>query len=559
MDTTESFWGWGVAEQFPERETRRELADRLERELGFPELTVRKPPTLEECQLPPPQRTVPSELPCTTTRDRRIHHTYGKSYPDLLRGFRGQFGPAPDAVAQPADENELADVLSWASEEKVAVIPFGGGTSVVGGVEPDLTGRAGLDGTTNRSVGPYSGVISLSLDGLDSLYEVDEHSRRARVGAGMYGPALNDSLAPYDLQLRHYPQSYEFSTVGGWIATRAGGHFATRYTHIDDFVESVRAVTPAGILETRDVPASGAGPDPNRFLLGSEGAFGVITEAWLRVQPRPPYRARATVHFDDFWDGVEATREIAQSRLSPANCRLLDPMEVLINELPAPGKSVLVLGFESLAEPVDSTLQTALDICNSRGGSCPNGPQYDYGSGDARTKGDESGSDATDASESWRNSFFEGPYLFNQLVSMGVLVDTFETAVTWDQFEKLHSALIREVQNAMSDVCGMGILSCRFTHVYPDGPAPYYTFLAPAETGRELEQWRHIKSVASDVLIEHGATITHHHAVGRVHRDWYEREQSETYLDSLRSMKRTLDPAGIMNPGVLLNDREIRR
>lgn len=541
MNGTESFWGWGVSEKFPERKTRRELAERLETELGFPDLTVQEPPSLSECRVPEPSVSLPEDVPCTTERDVRIHHTYGKSYPDLVRGFRGQFGPAPDAVAQPTDETDIQRLLEWASEETVAVIPFGGGTSVVGGVEPDLEGRAGLDGTTSRSTGAYNGVVSLSLDGLDSIHEVDERSRRARVGAGIYGPALNEGLEAYGLQLRHYPQSYEFSTVGGWIATRAGGHFATRYTHIDDFVESVRAVTPAGILEARDVPASGAGPDPNRFLLGSEGAFGVITEAWLRLQPRPVHRARVSVEFDSFWGGVEATREIVQSRLTPANCRLLDPTEVLLNEIPAPGKSVLVLGFESLAQPVESDLETALAICDSHGGTIQ----------------DET--ESADAGDSWRNSFFDGPYLFNQLVSMGVLVDTFETAVTWDRFEELHTALTRAVQNAMADACGMGVMSCRFTHVYPDGPAPYYTFLALAEEGRELEQWRQIKSAAADVLIAHGATITHHHAVGRVHRDWYEQEQSETYLAALQSMKRTLDPAGIMNPGALLHNREIRR
>ncbi len=541
MGNTKSFWGWGVTEQFPDWETRQKLANRLERELGFPELTVREPPSLADCHLPDPAISLPDTIPATTDRNARIHHTYGKSYPDLLRGFRGAFGPAPDAVAQPTDEEEIHRLLAWASESNVAVIPFGGGTSVVGGVEPDLVGRAGLDGTTERSRGTYTGVISLSLDGLDSIHEVDEHSRRARIGAGVYGPALNEALETHDLQLRHYPQSYEFSTVGGWIATRAGGHFATRYTHIDDFVESVRAVTPAGVLESRAVPASGAGPDPNRFLLGSEGAFGVITEAWLRVQPRPPYRARASVTFDSFWDGVEATREIVQARLSPANCRLLDPTEVLLNEVPAPGKSVLVLGFESLAEPVETTLDKARDICQTHGGT------------------EQTAESHTDAGKSWRSSFFEGPYLFNQLVSMGVLVDTFETAVTWDRFEEMHTALTRAVQNALTEACGMGVLSCRFTHVYPDGPAPYYTFLAPAEDGRELEQWRAVKSAAADVLMEYGATITHHHAVGRVHRDWYEQEQSATYLDALWSMKRTLDPAGIMNPGVLLKEREIRR
>lgn len=554
--TTESFWGWGEADRFPDADERQLLADRLEHELGFPERELRGPPALAECTVPEPRLSLPPDIASftTTAREPRLRHTYGKSYPDLVRGFEGQFGPAPDAVARPPDEDAIAELLAWATEANVAVVPFGGGTSVVGGVEPDLTGRGALD-ETDRSTDEYTGVVSLSLSELDAVVAVDEHSRRARVQAGLRGPALNDALAEYDLQLRHYPQSYEFSTVGGWIATRAGGHFATLYTHIDDFVESVRAVTPAGTLETRDVPASGAGPDPNRFLLGSEGAFGVITEAWLRVQPRPPYRAKASVRFDDFWDGVAATRQLTQARLYPANCRLLDPTEVLLNEVATDGSSVLVLGFESLAHPVDDELDHALDICTDHGGRCPEGPAVqnpdDGSDSEAGTASGEHKS-RDDAAGDWRRSFFEGPYLFNQLVSMGVLVDTFETAVTWDRFPDLHRALQREVVAAMGETCGMGVLSCRFTHVYPDGPAPYYTLLAPAERGRELEQWRHIKAAASDVLLEHGATITHHHAVGRVHRDWYAQETPDEYLDALRSMKRTLDPVGIMNPGALL-------
>jgi alkyldihydroxyacetonephosphate synthase len=455
-------------------------------------------------------------------------------------------------VARPTTEDEIASLLAWASEETVAVVPFGGGTSVVGGVEPDLVGSGAVDAegpaTTDRRTGEYAGVVSLSMREFDDVLEVDTHSRRARLEAGLLGPEINDKLAAHDLQLRHYPQSYEFSTLGGWIATRAGGHFATNYTHIDDFVESVRAVTPAGTLETRDVPASGAGPDPNRFLLGSEGAFGVITDAWVRVQPRPDFRAKASVRFDDFWDGVAATREIVQARLYPANCRLLDPTEAMINEVAADGSAVLVLGFESIDHDVAADLDRALEICETHGGKCPDGPSYnDRDDADANKESDEGDATADD----WRGSFFEGPYLFNQLVSMGVLVDTFETAVTWDRFADLHAALQQEVVGAMSDACGMGVLSCRFTHVYPDGPAPYYTLLAPAERGRELEQWRTIKAAASDVLMDHGATITHHHAVGRVHRDWYAEETPAEYLDALRSMKRTLDPAGIMNPGVL--------
>jgi alkyldihydroxyacetonephosphate synthase len=547
----QSLWAWGESDRFPPRDRRRALADRLENELGFPPLTVTEPTPLAEATLPEASLAVPDHLAafCTADREARARHTYGKAYPDLLRGFQGRFEPAPDLVARPPDEAAIVDLLAWASEEGVAVVPVGGGTSVVGGIEPDLDGRGALDEGVSRD--GYAGVVSLSMRAFDDVHEVDEHSRRARLGAGLLGPELNEALGDYDLQLRHYPQSYEYSTLGGWIATRAGGHFATVYTRIDDFVESVRAVTPAGPLETLDVPASGAGPDPNGFLLGSEGAFGLITEAWLRVQPRPTHRARASVRFDEFWDGVAATREVVQARLYPANCRLLDPTEVMLNELAADGSAILVLGFESVDSPVADDLDRALELCERHGGRCPDGPAYEHP--EEASNGDEDGTDdGGDTAADWRGSFFEGPYLYNQLVSAGVLVDTFETAVTWDRFPDLHRALQREVVAAMGDACGMGVLSCRFTHVYPDGPAPYYTLLAPAERGRELDQWRQVKAAASDVLAEYGATITHHHAVGRVHRDHYAEETPEEYLDALRSMKRTLDPEDIMNPGALL-------
>ena len=546
-----SHWGWGEQSRALS-ENRQALADRLEREVGFPELKVRNPTPLADATLPKSQFEASNHqlsLPdavtdfCTTDRETRIRHTYGKSYPDLVRGFAGSFESAPDAVARPRTEAELQTLLEWASDNRVAIVPFGGGTSVVGGVEPDLNGVGAMRSGTNKT--GYNGVVSVSMQEFTQV-EVDEHSRRARLGAGLLGPEVNEKLGDYGLQLRHYPQSYEYSTVGGWIATRAGGHFATLYTHIDDFVESVRAVTPVGVLETLDIPASGAGPDPNRFLLGSEGAFGCLTEAWVRVQPRPEYRASVSVEFADFWDGVAAAREIVQARLYPANCRLLDPVEVLINELDATG-SVLVLGFESFDHAVADDLARAIEICEKHSGE-PESPRYSEPGG---TTEQEQSTDEDTAAD-WRNSFFDGPYLFNELGSIGVLVDTFETAVTWDRFPDLHAALQREVMNTMVEECGTGVLSCRFTHVYPDGPAPYYTLLAPAERGNELEQWRAIKATASDVLAEHNATITHHHAVGRVHREWYAEEVPDHYTEALRSMKRTLDPEGVMNPGALL-------
>jgi alkyldihydroxyacetonephosphate synthase len=539
----ESFWAWGWADRLPTDAERRELKGRIEGMLGFPERPLLDLPELADIELPPPAVEPPADLSCeaTTAKRDRVTHSYGSAYRDLVRGFHGRFDDAPDVVAYPEDESEVAAVLSWAEAAKVAVVPFGGGTSVVGGVECEGTG--------------FAGVCSLDMGRMDDVVEVDEHSRSARIQAGATGPEIQAQLADHDLQLRHYPQSYEFSTFGGWVATRAGGHFATRYTHIDDFIESVRAVTPAGSLKTRRLPASGAGPDPNRFLLGSEGAFGVVTEGWARVQPRPPYRARATVRFDDYWDAVAACREVVQARLTPANCRLLDANEAMLNEVAFDGSSVLLLGFESTDSlpPIAADLDRAVEIAESHGGRVSEGPTTEDRTAEDGSDGTEgmTEDDGGDSGE-WRDAFVEAPYMFNSLVSMGVLVDTFETAVTWDQFPALHRAIRERVTDAMEEECGAGFLSCRFTHAYEDGPAPYYTLLAPATVGRELEQWRGIKEAASDTLMEFGATITHHHAVGRVHRDHYHEEVPESYLDALRSMKRTLDPEGIMNPGALL-------
>ena len=526
-----SFWGWGYSHKIPDDEERRELAEVVETYLGFPERPMLGMPTIEDADVAPSSVEPPFSF-CTTDDAARAHHTYGKGYRDMVRGFYGDFSRAPDAVARPDGEDEIAELLGWASENNVAVVPFGGGTSVVGGIECEGDG--------------FRGVVSLDVRNLDEVLEVDPASRSARIQAGATGPRLQEQLDEHGMQLRHYPQSYEFSTLGGWLATHAGGHFATVYTHIDDFVENVRMVAPTGTVETRRLPSSGAGPDPNALLLGSEGAFGVFTKAWMKIQPRPEHRAKATVAFDDFDDGVEAARRIVQARLYPANCRLLDRNEAVLNQIGS--NNLLVLGFESTDSDgyVDEDLERAVEIARECGGevrekSIDNEADDADGSRDETTEGD------------WRQSFFEAPYMFNGLVSIGVLVDTFETAVTWDNFDELHDAVQTDVMEAMNDVCGDGFLSCRFTHVYEDGPAPYYTFLAPADVGNELEQWRAVKSAASDVLEEHGATTTHHHAVGRVHKPWYRKETPEEFRDALRATKDVLDPAGVMNPGVLLD------
>ena len=278
-------------------------------------------------------------------------------------------------------------------------------------------------------------------------------------------------------------------------------------------------------------------------MLGSEGTLGVITEAWMRVLPRPRYRSRASVLFDDFERAACAVRAVAQSGLHPSNCRLLDRREALLNRVVSDGSSVLILGFEAADLSVRDRLAQALRLAEELGGRCPDGALH-------REPGDRSRRD--DAAGAWRQAFFDGPDLQSSLVSLGVLADPFETACTWDRFPALHQAVIRNVRVAMKEACGAGFLSCRFTPVYPDGPAPYSTFIAPARRGGELEQWAEIKRAASETLLEHGATITHHHAVGRTHRPWYERQAPAPFLDVLRAAKRTLDPEGILNPGVLI-------
>jgi len=305
--------------------------------------------------------------------------------------------------------------------------------------------------------------------------------------------------------MRFYPQSFERSTVGGWLATRAAGHFSTGPTHIDDLVQSIRAVTPAGVWESRRLPGSGAGPSPDRALLGSEGTLGVITQAWLRVQPRPAHRYAATLAAPDFATGARAVRAVLQAGLRPATARLIDPAESRVTGTLDTGEAALVLGLESLHETVDGAAE--LELCR-----------------DAGLRVVESGVRGA-AGDAWRSTFVRAPYLREHLVLLGLLVETFETAVTWDRLDALVDGVTVAVKDALVRVCGGGNVTCRLTHAYPDGAAPYFTVTAPARRGSELAQWAEVKAAASEALLAAGGTITHHHATGRDHRPWYGRQR----------------------------------
>ncbi len=485
------------------------------------EFTDTEQPAVEAIDLSKPRFSPPATLDaiCTSEPHARLLHSYGKSYPDSVKVFARDFKNAPDVVARPRNETDVQSVLDWASDANVAVIPFGGGSSVVGGVEPSVG-----DG--------FKGTISLDLKGLNRLIDVDATSRSARFQAGILGPDLEKALKPHGLTLRHFPQSFEISTLGGWIATRSGGHFATLYTHIDDLVESTRSVTPSGIVESRRLPGSGAGPSPDRLMIGAEGALGVITEAWVRVQARPVHKAGAAVGFPDIERGAEAIRAVAQAGLHPSNLRLIDANEALVNGVNQGEEALVVLAFESADHPLESWMARALELVQDFGG---------------RLHPDLS------AAERWRTAFIRMPYNREILTPAGVINDTFETAITWDRFADFHDRVKSATEEAILEATGEpGLVTCRFTHIYPDGPAPYFTFHAKGRAGALLDQWRHIKEKASDALIEAGGTITHHHAVGRDHMPWYERQRPALFGEALSAAKRCLDPAGILNPGVIV-------
>jgi alkyldihydroxyacetonephosphate synthase len=523
-------FGWGrEGEGLTEAEEAAAVA-RYRRLFGVDGFEERDPPALAEIRLPPPRITPPAVLQpyCSTEIYDRAAHTYGKSFRDYARGLAGDYDAAPDVVAYPRSEAEVAAVIDWAGGAQAALIPFGAGSSVVGGVE------AKIDDTR------YKGAVTLDLRHLDRVLEIDRSSRAARIQGGVFGPALEAQLRPHGLTLRHFPQSFEYSTLGGWIATRSGGHFASLYTHIDDLVESLRMITPQGPIETRRLPGSGAGPSPDRLLIGSEGILGVITEAWVRLQDRPRFRAGGAVRFPDFFTAGRAVKAIAQAGLYPANCRILDPQEAHNTGAGDGSAAIMVLAFESGDHPLDAWIARALECCADHGGT-PERP----GERDAHREG---------AAEAWRNAFIRMPYARERMVRRAIIADTFETAITWERFEGFHDKVKEATETAIRQATGRsGQVTCRFTHVYPDGPAPYFSFHALGRHDDIESQWRAIKSAAGDALIASGGTITHHHAVGRDHRPWYDRQRPDLFAAALRAAKRALDPQGLLNPGVLID------
>jgi alkyldihydroxyacetonephosphate synthase len=520
-----SIWMHGLETEEPTEAQRQEQARELSARIGA-EVTPPPVPRPDQFQMRPPRIAVPDRLAefCFTDPYERALHAKG----DRLLEIQGIFETAPDVVAHPRTEQELEAVLEWCVRGGYKTIPYGGGSSVVDGVTPRPE---------------WDAAVTIDMDQFDRVLEVDATSRAARIQAGVYGPALEDQLRPHGYTLRHFPQSFTMSTLGGWIATRSGGHYATNHTHIDEFVETARMLTPAGWWEARRLPGGGAGPDPNRIVIGSEGILGIITEAWMRIQARPVYRATAGVTFATWEAGYDATRRIAQAKLWPANLRLLDP-DLARDSAGMDGtRALLIIGFESAELPQEWPMQQAVQIARDAGGTIDDEDILISGTGAPTGRGGAVGA--------WRDAFI--PRGGAVSLGVGMVTGTFETSITWDRWPAFDAAVREATNRALREICGGGTLNCRFTHVYPDGPAPYYSFAGVYRPGLTRADWMALKTAASDAIMANGGTITHHHAVGRQHRPWYDIERPEPFAIGLRAMKQALDPAGVLNPGVLID------
>ncbi|MCQ3805278.1 MAG: FAD-binding oxidoreductase [bacterium] len=526
------YWGWGYEGEGLSPRDRDALLSTLSGEFGIRGAGNGRIPAIEEIILPVARLQPPAGIAsiCTQEPYERVLHSFGQSQPDSIRVFQADFAHAPDVVAYPRDESDIAAILEWAGDAGAALIPFGGGSSVVGGVTPDIGDE-------------YTATIVLDMTRMNRVLEVDRVSRAALIQGGARGPELEAGLKPHGMTLRHFPQSFRLATLGGWIATRSGGHFATLYTHIDDLVESVSMVTPAGRMESRRLPGSGAGPSPDRLMIGSEGALGIITQAWVRLQGRVRFKATAGFRFPDFIQAAGAVRAISQAGLFPANVRIVDGVELQANGAGDGSFTLLVVSFESADHPVGPWMDRAEECALDHGGS----PDVDWRANpDAHLRG---------AVGAWRDAFIKMPYNREILTPLGIISDTFESAITWDRFETFYHNVRETTIRAIREVTGNeGAVSCRFSHSYPDGPAPYFAFHCATDPNSMLKQWWEVKRAVSDAVIDHGGTITHHHAVGRDHQPWYSKQRPGLFGDVLARAKQHLDPKGILNPGVLVHD-----
>ncbi len=540
------WWGWGWEDHARPVEGSPVLWRYLQARLKLAPAPLRPVPPIDRVRIPPSllspdelaelERFVGEGNVSAEHRDR-VSHALGRGYKDLLRLRSGTLYRAPDAILYPEDAAAVGAVLEFAVRRRYAIVPFGGGTSVVGGVE------ALADGT-------YAATLTLDLRRMNRVTAIDEGSGLAVAEPGIRGPLLEEALAAKGLTLGHFPQSWEFSTLGGWAATRAAGGLSNRYGRIDDLVVGLRLVAPARSLEVRALPGRDHGPDLLQLVLGSEGTLGVITEATVRAHPAPPVRRFASRLFRGFEEGLACLRSMAKDDVLPDMTYLSDEEETrfavaqagidpergggwalrflgLRGYSLAPG-SLLLMEFEGSAARVSRRRRGALRHAR---------PSANVGAGPAKR---------------WYAERFETPYLRDSLVDHGVLVDTVETAASWSNLMGVYRAGGKALQEALWEHGGAGLVLCHVSHVYPDGASLYFTFFGKAREGREIAQWEAVKEAVTRAFVESGGALSHHHGIGADHAPYLGRVVGEDGLLVLKALKRELDPEGIMNPGKLL-------
>jgi alkyldihydroxyacetonephosphate synthase len=460
---------------------------------------------------------------CGTEDQARLLRAGGKSTLDLLRRKDTGVQDAPDAVLLPGDEEDVAAILRYCADHSIAIVPFGGGTSVVGGLDPIR--------------GDFKAVISLDLRRLNQLHGLDEVSGQAELGAGLTGPDAERLLGERGFSLGHFPQSFQFATIGGFAATRSSGQDSAGYGRFNDMVRGLRTVTPAGVLDLGRAPESAAGPDLRQLMIGSEGVFGVITRVRVRVHPVPEATRYEAWSFADFATGADALRAVVQTGTGPTVIRLSDEAETGVNlattenigEDSITGGCLAITVFEGSAAHADSRRAETRALLEAKGGTS-------LGEGPARA---------------WEHGRFGAPYLRDSLLSAGALCETLETATTWSNLPALKAAVTEALTTSLAESGTPALVLCHISHVYPTGASLYFTVVA-GQRGNPIEQWRNAKAAASDAMMRTGGTITHHHAVGADHRPWMRDEVGDLGVAVLRAVKATLDPAGILNPGKLI-------
>ena len=545
MDNTQPrmrWWGWG--EDGNDGPVKPGAKKMLTETCGWPKGANRPPVELDAVELPDDDLPDDSRarfeelLGAEFVRSdhaTRVSHAAGRSVPDLIRLRSGEVPFAPDVVLYPASDAEVDELLAICRQERIAVVPFGGGTSVV----------AGLDAFRRE----FRSCVCISLARLDEILDLDEESLTVTVQAGVFGPDLEKKLQAKGFTLGHFPQSFEFSTVGGWVATRSAGQQSTGYGRIDENVFGLRCSTPSGPVELRSIPATAAGPNPRQMFVGSEGTLGIITQATLRIKRRPETTLPDAWFFPDFHSGATALREMEQDGLHPDIARLSD-----VNETE--------FGLAQLGSAVQRKGLNAYLRARGVARPCLLVLRYDGRKSDARlrraggreiAKAHKGVSIGGSPETMWEKHRFSTPYLRDQLMTEGIMVETMETAAPWSAIEHLHDTIKREIETTMAERGTPALMLCHVSHLYTAGCSLYYTVFAQQHDGHEMEQWKALKTAACDAMVDNGATITHHHSTGADHAPWLPQEQGELWLRMLRAAKAEVDPEGIMNPGKLMN------